>query len=84
MEREELISKISEKVGRTNVTEQTIGNFVDKFPLAEGTEPTEEYLANVADYFKTTVSGNISLEAANAVKPLNEQIAALKEQIAVS
>jgi regulator of replication initiation timing len=82
MEREELISKISEKVGRTNVTEQTIGNFVDKFPLAEGTEPTEEYLANVADYFKTTVSGNISLEAANAVKPLNEQIAALKEQIA--
>ena len=82
MEREELISKISGKVGRTNVTEQTIGNFVDKFPLAEGVEPTEEYIANVAEYFKTTVSGNISLEAANAVKPLNEQIASLKEQIA--
>lgn len=82
MEREELISKISGKVGRTNVTEQTIGNFVDKFPLAAGVEPTEEYIANVAEYFKTTVSGNISLEAANAVKPLNEQIASLKEQIA--
>lgn len=82
MEREELISKISGKVGRTNVTEQTIGNFVDKFPLAEGVEPTEEYIANVAEYFKTTVSGNISLEAANAVKPLNEQIAGMKEQIA--
>ena len=82
MEREELISKISEKVGRTNVTEQTIGNYVDTFPLPQGEEPTEEYITKVATYFSKTVSGNISLEAANAVKPLNEQIATLKEQIA--
>jgi DNA repair exonuclease SbcCD ATPase subunit len=81
MEREELISKISEKVGRTNVSEQTIGNFVDSFPLADGVEPTEDYIANVANFFGKSVSGNISLEAANAVKPLNEQIATLTEQI---
>ena len=81
MEREELISKISGKIGRTNVTEQTIGNYVDTFPLPQGEEPTDEYITKVANYFSKTISGNISLEAANAVKPLNEQIENLKEQI---
>jgi hypothetical protein len=82
MEREELISKITEKVGRTNVSAQTIGGFVDSFPLADGVEPTDEYIANVATFLGKSVSGNISLEAANAVKPLNEKIASLNAEIA--
>ncbi len=59
MDSEKIISSIMEKVGNTDVSQQTITMLMGLSPLAEGVEPDDAYFSKMADAAKS-VQGNIN------------------------
>jgi hypothetical protein len=56
MEIEKIISTVSEKVGKTDFSPQTIRKAVELFPVAEGQEPDDAYFEKVSGFI-TTMQG---------------------------
>ncbi len=52
MEIEKIVSTVQEKVGKTDLSAQTIQKVVELYPVAEGQEPDEAYFTKVADFVK--------------------------------
>lgn len=52
MEKEQIISTIKEKVGTTNLSDKTIGVYVDTHQLSEGSEPDDAYWDNATKFLQ--------------------------------
>lgn len=59
MDTEKIISTILEKVGNTDVSQQTIQTLLDLNPLAEGTEPDDAYISKMVNAVKS-IQGNVN------------------------
>lgn len=70
MELEKIVSTILEKVGNTDVSPQTVRTLISLKPVADGSEPDDEYFDSIANVVKS-VQGNVN----------NVFTAKLKEQV---
>ena len=59
MDTEKIISTILEKVGNTDVSQQTIQTLLGLNPLAEGTEPDDAYFSKMVNAVKS-IQGNVN------------------------
>ncbi|MCC8038363.1 MAG: hypothetical protein LIP09_14235 [Bacteroidales bacterium] len=67
METEQIISKVTEQLGQTSLSERTIKEIVALNPVAEGQEPDEQYFNHVVGILKT-VNGQLSHDIAAQVE----------------
>lgn len=66
MEIEQIISNVQTQLGQTSVSERTIRDIIETFPVAEGTEPDEAYFGKIKKIC-VSANGNISAVASKAV-----------------
>lgn len=66
MEKEKILSTLTEKVGETSFSQQTLEAYVDLNPLAEGAEPDDAYW-NKAVAFISKMQGQYNADVANQV-----------------
>lgn len=67
MEKEKILSTLSEKVGKTSFSQQTLEAYVDLNPLAEGAEPDDAYW-NKAIAFINKMQGQFNADMASRVE----------------
>lgn len=67
MEKEQILSTLTEKVGKTSFSAQTLEAYVDLNPLAEGAEPDDAYW-NKAVYFISKMQGQYNADVARQVE----------------
>lgn len=67
MEKEKILSTLTEKVGKTSFSQQTLETYVDLNPLAEGVEPDDAYW-NKAKTFITKMQGQYNADMAAQVE----------------
>lgn len=67
MEKEKILSTLSEKVGKTSFSQQTLEAYVDLNPLAEGAEPDDAYW-NKAIAFINKMQGQFNADMASQVE----------------
>ena len=52
MEQEKILSTLSEKLGETSFSPQTLQTYVELNPIAEGSEPDEAYWNKAVNFLK--------------------------------
>ena len=52
MEQEKILSTLSEKLGETSFSPQTLQKYVELNPVAEGSEPDEAYWNKAVNFLK--------------------------------
>lgn len=67
MEKEKILSTLTEKVGKTSFSQQTLEAYVDLNPLAEGAEPDDVYW-NKATAFINKMQGQFNADMASQVE----------------
>lgn len=67
MEKEKILSTLTEKVGKTSFSQQTLEAYVDLNPLAEGAEPDDAYW-NKATAFINKMQGQFNADMASRVE----------------
>lgn len=67
MEKEKLLSTLTEKVGKTSFSSQTLETYIDLNPLAEGVEPDDAYW-DKAKTFITKMQGQFNADMAAQVE----------------
>lgn len=67
MEKEQILSTLTEKVGKTSFSAQTLEAYVDLNPLAEGAEPDDAYW-NKAVAFINKMQGQYNADVAKQVE----------------
>lgn len=67
MEKEKILSTLTEKVGKTSFSQQTLETYVDLNPLAEGVEPDDAYW-DKAKTFITKMQGQYNADMAAQVE----------------
>lgn len=67
MEKEKILSTLTEKVGKTSFSQQTLEAYLDLNPLAEGAEPDDAYW-NKATAFITKMQGQFNADMASQVE----------------
>lgn len=67
MEKEKILSTLTEKVGKTSFSQQTLEAYVDLNPLAEGAEPDDAYW-NKAIAFINKMQGQFNADMASQVE----------------
>lgn len=67
MEKEKILSTLTEKVGKTSFSPQTLEAYVDLNPLAEGAEPDDAYW-NKATAFINKMQGQFNADMASQVE----------------
>ncbi len=67
MEKEKILSTLTEKVGKTSFSPQTLEAYVDLNPLAEGAEPDDAYW-NKAIAFINKMQGQFNADMASQVE----------------
>lgn len=67
MDKEKILSTLTEKVGKTSFSQQTLETYVDLNPLAEGVEPDDAYW-DKAKTFITKMQGQYNADMAAQVE----------------
>lgn len=67
MDSEQILSQIKEKVGQTNLSDQTLTDYIGENMPADGVEPDEAYFAKHVKVLKS-LNGNFSKSVADTVK----------------
>lgn len=74
MELEKILSTIGEKLGKTSLSQATLRSYVTLNPVAEGTEPDDEYF-NRAVSFLNTLQGQYNHDVATQVEEMKKNFA---------
>lgn len=67
MEKEQILSTLTEKVGKTSFSAQTLEAYVDLNPLAEGAEPDDAYWSKAVDFINK-MQGQYNADVAKQVE----------------
>lgn len=67
MEKEQILSTLTEKVGKTSFSAQTLEAYVDLNPLAEGAEPDDAYWNKAVDFINK-MQGQYNADVAKQVE----------------
>ena len=67
MEQEKILSTLSEKLGETSFSPQTLQTYVELNPIAEGSEPDEAYWNKAVNFLKG-MQGQYNHDVATRVK----------------
>lgn len=73
MEKEQILSTLTEKVGKTSFSAQTLEAYVDLNPLAEGAEPDDAYW-DKAVKFINKMQGQYNADVAKQVNEAKEKL----------
>ena len=67
MEREKILCTLADRLGKTSLSERTLGALVDNYPLPEGGEPDDAWYAS-ATAFLTSLQGQYNSDVAQFKK----------------
>lgn len=67
MEKETILSTLTEKMGDTQLSDRTLTAYIDAHPVAEGTEPDEAYFTAAATFLKS-LEGQYNHDVSEGIK----------------
>lgn len=70
MEQEKILSTLSEKLGETSFSPQTLQTYVELNPIAKGSEPDEAYWNKAVNFLKG-MQGQYNHDVATRVEDFN-------------
>ncbi len=73
MEKEQILSGLTEKLGQTSFSQRTLEKYIDLNPLADGAEPDEAYYTKAVDFLKG-MEGQYSHELAAKVAEIKKDL----------
>lgn len=73
MEQEKILSTLSEKLGETSFSPQTLQKYVELCPVAEGSEPDEAYWNKAVNFLKG-MQGQYNHDVATKVEDFKKTI----------
>lgn len=74
MEKEEILSTLTEKLGKTSFSQKTLDTYVEKHLPTEGAEPDDAYWTTHIEFLRS-LEGQYNHDVANAVKEAKKNFA---------